>query len=350
MKIITVLGARPQFIKAAPMSKLLAHEGINEIIIHTGQHFDPQMSQVFFDEMKLPTPKYNLGIHGVNHGAMTGKMLEQIELILLKENPNFVMVYGDTNSTLAGALAAKKLAIKVIHIEAGLRSHNLDMPEEINRILTDRISSLLFCPTIEAVNNLRLEGYDNFSCHYQLVGDVMYDAFLYFQKYQKSVHPPIEQPYILATIHRVENTDNVEILENIVNFLNEVNAQYKVVIPLHPRTRNKLLQDNIKLDASIIDPVGYLEMLWLLNNCKIVLTDSGGLQKEAYFAQKKCITLRSETEWIELVKNGWNQLMNPKQKLDANDIKYSTPKNHESLYGNGDSCRKIIETIKKCVE
>ena len=295
-KIITVVGARPQFIKAATLSRQFKLFGVDELIIHTGQHFDANMSEVFFDEMEIPRPAYQLDIHGLTHGAMTGKMLEGIEEILLKEKPDAVLVYGDTNSTLAGALAASKLHIPVIHVEAGLRSFNMAMPEEINRILTDRISTVLFCPTDTAVNNLASEGYGKMPIKIIKNGDVMQDAAIYYAaraEQKSSILQQIALPkFVLATIHRQENTDSPENLRHIIAGLNEINRQTPVLVPLHPRTRNILAQLNIVPEFKLIDPVGYFDMIMLLKSCELVITDSGGVQKEAFFFGKHCITLR----------------------------------------------------------
>lgn len=312
-KIITVIGARPQFIKAAMLSRQFNLLGIDEKIIHTGQHFDANMSEVFFNEMGIPKPVYQLNINGLTHGAMTGKMLEGIEEILLKEKPDGVMVYGDTNSTLAGALAAVKLHIPIIHVEAGLRSYNMEMPEEINRILTDRISNILFCPTNAAVNNLKLEGFDNTPIQIIKNGDVMQDAAIFYAAKAEKKSEILKRiglsKFVLATIHRQENTDSHENLKNIIAGLNEINSQTPVIMPIHPRTNKILSQQNIIPKFKLIDPVGYFDMIMLLKSCELVVTDSGGVQKEAFFFGKHCITLRKETEWIELVENGFNVLV-----------------------------------------
>lgn len=292
MKIVTIIGARPQFVKAAMVSKTIKdfsteEKPIIEIIVHTGQHFDKNMSDVFFEDMRIPEPNYNLEINSLSHGAMTGKMLEKIEEILLQENPDWVIVYGDTNSTLAGALAAKKLHIKVAHVEAGLRSYNIKMPEEINRIITDRISDILFCPTETAINNLKKEGFDNINTEVVLSGDVMEDAALFYRELSKPPNVEIPETFILTTIHRAENTDNRERLTSIFKALNTIGEEVQIVLPLHPRTKSKLQQ--FKIDVSenifIIDPVGYLEMIYLLDNCELVITDSGGVQKRRIFSE-----------------------------------------------------------------
>ena len=366
MKILTILGARPQFIKAGSVSRAIMEHNrkveseklgvarIEEMIVHTGQHFDANMSDIFFDEMKIPKPDYNLDINGLGHGAMTGQMIEKIEEVLVKEKPDWVMVYGDTNSTLAGALATSKLHIKVAHVEAGLRSFNMKMPEEVNRILTDRISDILFCPTDTAVTNLENESFPFVTANGKQkivkAGDVMQDGAMFYRQFAKQPSAFSLQPssYILCTIHRAENTDDQKRLKNIFDALSEIAKEKQIVLPLHPRTKNLLpstfyLHSNIK----IIDPVGYLEMVWLINNCCLVMTDSGGLQKEAYFFQKLCITLRDETEWIELVENGFNILVGAEYRkiiaayhnsalFKAKDI---------NLYGSGKASEQIIKNL-----
>ncbi len=356
MKAVTVLGARPQFIKAATVSRAFKEVGVQEIIVHTGQHFDRNMSEVFFTEMGIPQPDYNLEISGLGHGAMTGRMLEQVEGVLLKEKPDCVLVYGDTNSTLAGALAAAKLHIPIAHVEAGLRSFEMKMPEEVNRILTDRISSYLFCPTATAVANLEKEGFSSFGSEIVLCGDVMYDAVLY---YKKSIDQKAtilkslklnDQPFVLATIHRAENTDDINRLAAICTALNEINKTAKVILPLHPRTKTLLSKSNIRLDFKPIDPVGYFDMLALLQKCELVLTDSGGLQKEAYFFHKFCITLRDQTEWVELVDAGANQIVGANAELivkTAQDNYRRELTVDKSLFGDGNAAFKIAEHIRK---
>jgi len=352
MKILTILGARPQFVKAGTVSREIAkHNDINEVIVHTGQHYDTNMSDIFFEEMQIPKPNYFLGIGGKTHGAMTGQMMEKIEEVALKEKPDWVLVYGDTNSTLAGALVATKLHIKLVHIEAGLRSFNMKMPEEINRILTDRVSNILFCPTKTAVDNLKNEGFDRFDCKVVHSGDVMYDGALFYKKLAKKPPYKINDNFILCTIHRAENTDNENRLKSIFEALNEIGEEREVILPLHPRTK-KIVQalDIDTQNLTIIEPVGYLEMVWLIDNSALVMTDSGGLQKEAYFFQKPCITLRDETEWVELVEHGFNILVG----ADREKI-METYKNHTSLftlhsslnlYGNGDASKIIIEELR----
>lgn len=350
MKIVTILGARPQFIKASSLSReVLKYSNIEEVILHTGQHFDKNMSEVFFDEMEIPKPKYNLEINSLSHGAMTGRMLEEIEKILFIEMPDWVVVYGDTNSTIAGALAAKKLHIKVAHIEAGLRSFDMEMPEEVNRILTDKLSNALFCPTEMAVQNLINEGYDSSKVEMLLSGDIMYDSALYYKS--KMIKPKslnLDSEFILATIHRQENTDNRDKLEQIVNSFNKLNRMgHKIISPLHPRTKMLINEYGLKPEFTIIEPVGYLEMIYLLDNCKIVVTDSGGLQKEAYFFNKFCVTLRDTTEWVELIDNNVNILMSINNNLSSNIIELIETKisNSTELYGNGNSAEYVIKNL-----
>lgn len=351
MKILTILGARPQFIKAGSVSREIAkHKEIEEIIVHTGQHYDPNMSDIFFEEMKIPKPDYFLGIGGSSHGAMTGQMIEKIEEVALKEKPNWVIVYGDTNSTLAGAIVASKLHIKLAHIEAGLRSFNMKMPEEVNRILTDRISNILFCPTDTAVQNLKNEGYDNFNCTIVKSGDVMQDGAMFYKHLATKPKLDIKNSFILCTIHRAENTDDENRLKNIFEALNEIAKEKQIILPLHPRTK-KLLPYPLSLNPNIIliDPVGYLEMVWLIDNCSLVMTDSGGLQKEAYFFEKKCITLRDETEWIELLECGANTLVgvNKEQIVKAyrNHLAFNIKNSKLNLYGSGKASEMIIKVL-----
>lgn len=353
-KIITIVGARPQFVKAATLSRQFLLHGVDEKIVHTGQHFDANMSDVFFTEMEIPKPAYNLDIHGVSHGAMTGRMLEGIEKILLDEKPDGVLVYGDTNSTLAGALAASKLHIPVVHVEAGLRSFNMRMPEEINRILTDRISTLLLCPTDTAVNNLKREGFEHFDIQIVKNGDVMQDAALFYAAKAEEKSDILKKnnlpQFVLATIHRQENTDSPENLSGIVAALNEIHRHTPVVVPLHPRTRHILKEKNIVPEFKIIAPVGYFDMIMLLKNCELVITDSGGVQKEAFFFRKNCITMREETEWVELVENGFNILTgsNTANILDAygRSIR-KTPDFSMNLYGNGQAAERAVKEILK---
>lgn len=353
IKLITIVGARPQFVKAAALSReIKKHSSIEEVIVHTGQHFDENMSNVFFNEMQIPKPKYNLGINSFSHGKMTGMMLEEIEKILLLEKPDLLLVYGDTNSTLAGSLAAKKLHIKVAHVEAGLRSFNIKMPEEVNRILTDRISDLLFCPTETSIKNLENEGFNNFDATISNVGDVMYDCALFYaglSSEKSTILNDIKiKDFILCTIHREENTNDPKKLSSIVESLNELHNDIEILVPLHPRTRKIINELGLNISFKTIDPVGYFDMIELLKNCKMVITDSGGLQKEAYFFKKNCITLREQTEWIELVNNKVNILVGS----NKNDIIKITKLmlNEESdfssnLYGDGNACKKICNEI-----
>lgn len=374
MKIITVVGARPQFVKAAAVSRAIAEHNastgpgdikITEIIIHTGQHFDENMSDIFFEEMEIPKPDYHLEINSLGHGAMTGRMLEKIEEVLVKEQPDWVLVYGDTNSTLAGALAAKKLHIRVAHVEAGLRSFNMRMPEEINRILTDRISDLLFCPTDTAVTNLGAEGIGisqqaaEGQPRIVTTGDVMQDAALYYRDRAAEKSDLVArlelsaQPFALCTVHRAENTDDPARLNAIFTALAEISAEMPIVLPLHPRTRTKLAHcgmDPQRLPAGIrlLDPVGYFDMIQLLENARIVLTDSGGLQKEAFFFAKPCVTLRDETEWIELVEGGYNLLAGADTEqivVTFNRMLSSEPDYGRNLYGGGQAVRSIIAAL-----
>lgn len=352
MKIVTIIGARPQFVKAAVVSKEIAkYKEITEVIIHTGQHFDSNMSDIFFEQMQIPKPNYNLKINSLSHGAMTGKMLEEIEKILITENPDWVLVYGDTNSTLAGALAAKKLKIKVAHVEAGLRSFNNNMPEEINRILTDRISDILFCPTDTAVNNLKKEGFESFKSLIIKSGDVMQDAAIYFAQYSSKPNITIPEIFALATIHRAENTDNIDNLSSIFEAFNNISTFQPIIVPLHPRTSQILSKTptiNINKNVIIIDPVGYLEMIYLLKNCNIVLTDSGGLQKEAFFFQKPCITLREETEWVELVDNGMNKITGTSSEKILKEYHFFNQASinyNIDLYGKGLASKRIVDEL-----
>lgn len=361
MKIVTIIGARPQFVKAAVVSRAIADwnkneksgiSKIEEVIVHTGQHYDANMSDVFFDEMSIPEPAYNLHIGGGTHGANTGRMLEKIESVLLGEKPDIVLVYGDTDSTLAGALAAVKLHIPVAHVEAGLRSFNMNMPEEINRILTDRISTYLFCPTGTAVENLKAEGFDGFKAHVANVGDVMLDASMYYSaqgKYSAEAAGIVNgvDGFYLATVHRAENTDDRKRISDIMAALDEIAERKKVILPLHPRTKNALEKYNIALkNITLIEPVGYFDMLYLERHCDGILTDSGGVQKEAYFFTKACITLRDETEWVELVEHGYNQLTGADKDRILTAVRLDKQMDfNENLYGDGAAGRKIVEHL-----
>ncbi|AIE61377.1 non-hydrolyzing UDP-N-acetylglucosamine 2-epimerase [Bacillus methanolicus] len=350
MKILTVLGARPQFIKAAPVSRVL-REKYTELIIHTGQHYDSNMSDIFFEELNIPKPDYYLGVGSGNHGKQTGEMLAKIEEIILKEKPDYLMVYGDTNSTLAGALAAAKLHVPVIHIEAGLRSFNKKMPEEINRIMTDHVSEYLFCPTDTAVENLRNE---NITRNVYNIGDVMYDAVLYNRELaaDKSnileTHGLTKNGYHLITIHRAENTDDVQNMKNILEAFSKIDEVK--VWPIHPRTKNKLSSYGIRLDdipnLKVIEPVGYLDMLTLEANAKKIITDSGGVQKEAYFMEVPCVTVREQTEWVETLEEDANILVG----TDVNKILSAVQKNvnpsYKEVFGDGKAAHKIVELIE----
>lgn len=351
MKIVTILGARPQFIKAKPVSSAIEKRtGLSEVLVHTGQHFDSNMSDVFFDELDIRPPDYFLGVNGSGHGAMTGRMLEAVEGVLQREKPDCVLVYGDTNSTLAGALAAAKLHIPVAHIEAGLRSRDRRMPEEVNRVLVDNLSDQLFCPTETAVANLKIEGFDHRPVAIELVGDVMCDAIRLFEK--RAIRPAaysIEGPYVLATVHRAENTDNGARLAEIVRGLNEVHAHIApVVLPLHPRTAGAIKRYDLQIDFVTLAPVGYLEMLWLTKHAELVVTDSGGLQKEAYMLGRACITLRDSTEWSELIDVGANRLV----PANAMKILVECRENFgrhigvdPGMYGGGVASDEIVESL-----
>lgn len=354
MKIATIIGARPQFIKAAVVSRAFRElrTDVREVLIHTGQHFDANMSDVFFDELDIPRPNHHLGIGGGTHGQNTGRMIEAIEAVLITEKPDWVLVYGDTDSTLAGALAAAKLHIPVAHVEAGLRSFNRRMPEEINRVLTDHISSLLFTPTDTATRNLANEGITGERV--QQVGDVMYDAAIYYGKraeQRSSILVDLRltpKGYILATIHRAENTDDPHRLGEILNGL--ASAELPVVWPLHPRTKNRLNKFGLRLPANFraIDPVGYLDMVMLEKHAYLIATDSGGVQKEAYFYQVPCITLRDETEWVETVESGWNKLVGIKQNQIRNfSATFLVPENSILLnvFGNADTAKQVCKLL-----
>ena len=358
-KIVTILGARPQFVKAAVLSRIIKkHNNIEEIIVHTGQHFDSNMSAIFFDEMMIPKPKYNLEINNMSHGAMTGLMLLEIEKVLIEEVPDAVVVYGDTNSTIAGALAAKKMHIKVVHIEAGLRSFNMKMPEEINRIATDRISDLLSCPTETALDNLKKEGYDNLQILVEKHGDIMKDAVSYYGQFSKEKSSIIideklqKNHFVLATIHRQENTDDEKKLRSIFLGLEEIHKTHTVILPMHPRTKAVLNKLSIHPKIQIIEPVGYYDMLELLKNCSMVITDSGGLQKEAFFNKKQSIIARDETEWVELVENGFAKIVGSDTEDMINTFKKYLSSNQDfsmQLYGDlvGE---KIYQSIYKLIQ
>lgn len=349
MKIITIIGARPQFIKAAAVSNTLRHH-FNEILVHTGQHYDANMSDVFFEELSIPKPNYHLNIGSGNHGAQTGAMLIEIEKVLLHEKPDFVLVYGDTNSTLAGALAASKLLIPVIHVEAGLRSFNKAMPEEQNRIATDHLSDLLFVPTHTAMGNLANEGITKGVYN---IGDVMFDAIKHFTPVAEQKSSILEKlglaknGYHLCTIHRAENTNDIQRLRNISEALNECNQI--IVLPLHPRTVKYMAEYGIKLSSAIkvIEPVGYLDMVWLEKNAQKIITDSGGVQKEAYFMEKPCITMRDQTEWVETVESGWNCIVGAdKTKIVDSILNFVPNKPIQQLFGDGKAASHMTDAIK----
>ena len=392
MKIVTIIGARPQFIKAAAVSRAIATHNsltpnaspLTEVIIHTGQHYDDGMSAVFFRELEIPEPKYNLAIGSGSHGAQTGQMLAAIEEVLIEEKPDWVLIYGDTNSTLAGALAAAKLHIPIAHVEAGLRSFNRRMPEEINRVVADQLSTLLLCPSQIAVNNLAAEGIaspltpnsslltldaSRLTPHVVITGDVMADA-LQFAATKASTQSDIlarlglqPQGYLLATVHRAENTDDPRRLSNIMVALSVLAEREPVILPLHPRTKkileathpSLLTPDSSRSYASrltphallrIIDPTGYFDIIALEKSARLLLTDSGGMQKEAYWLKVPCITLRDETEWVETVESGWNILASADQKKIINTVQnFTHPKEHPSLYGDGHAAEKIIKAL-----
>jgi len=344
MKIVTIVGARPQFIKVALISnELRSGRGFNEILIHTGQHFDGNMSDEFFAELNIPPPDYHLNINQMNHGEMTGTMLAEIEKILLSEKSDGVLVYGDTNSTLAGSLAAAKLNIPIFHVESGLRSFNRSMPEEINRVVTDHVSSLLFCPTRHAIRMLENEGITRgviFS------GDIMFDLF----KKSQNGKPTTKSSQVLATIHRPSNTDDLETLASIIKGLERIHQETKVVLPVHPRTEKKLNEFGITPAVNMVSPFSYNEMVAHLLSSEMVITDSGGVQKEAFFAKTKCITVRPETEWVELIDAGVNHLC--ESNADAIWDTYNMMSNKQcdftpQLYGDGNSAKIIVDEIQK---
>ncbi|NQS90702.1 UDP-N-acetyl glucosamine 2-epimerase [Patescibacteria group bacterium] len=381
MKILSIIGARPQFIKVALISRRLQKEGIEEILVHTGQHYNFNMSDIFFDELNLAKPDYHLGIGSGTHSEQTGKMLIEIEKVLFQEKPDVVLVYGDTNTTLAGALATTKLHIPVAHIEAGLRSYNKRMPEEVNRVLTDHCSDILFCPTETAVNNLQKEGFTDIINNGKLigkslglspvtdysspivinVGDVMFDVALEVknridEKKILTKYTLKPKDFILVTIHRAENTDIKENLESIWNALRDIaNSGIKTFFPIHPRTKKALdnyglINGEVPKNLIIMQPVSYFEMIALESNAKIIITDSGGVQKEGYFFKTSCIIPRNETEWVELVEIGWNKLVgNKEENIVEETIKtYSENVNNKKwidFYGGGKASDRIVETI-----
>lgn len=352
MKILTVIGARPQFIKAAPVARAMAvRPGIEEILVHTGQHFDANMSDIFFDELGIPQPRYNLGIGGGSHGENTGRMIEGLERVMRDEKPAWVLVYGDTDSTLAGALAAVKLHIPVAHVEAGLRSHNMLMPEEVNRKLTDHASTVLFTPSVQAIDNLRREGITGDAVIN--VGDVMYDAALMFGE-EDDAHDALlarlgvtSKAYVLATIHRQENTDEKGRLDAIVAGLGAIG--HPVILPLHPRTKARIEAFGTELPSNIVvtEPLSYKGMIALERHALLIATDSGGVQKEAYFQRVPCITLRDETEWTELIDLGWNRLARPGQDDLVAMLREVPPpgREDEAPYGDGRAATRIVAAL-----
>lgn len=358
IKIVTIIGARPQFIKAAAVSRVIRNEfpeSVTEVLVHTGQHFDENMSKVFFDELDIPEPKYNLEISGGQHGAMTGRMLESVEKVLLDEKPDWVLIYGDTNSTLAGALAAAKLHIPVAHVEAGLRSFNMRMPEEVNRIVSDRIATLLFCPTETAVRNLEAEGVTKGVSN---VGDVMFDVALHYKEQARQQSRVLEQTglkekaFVLATCHRAENTDDSQRLAQIVDALGTVAKRLPVVFPIHPRTRKLIAEQGLAEELGevrITDPIPFLDMVALEQAASLILTDSGGVQKEAYFYGVPCVTMRDETEWVETVELGWNVLVGASTARIVSAVERALAaaraSDSASPYGSGDSARRIVKTL-----
>lgn len=362
MKVLTIVGARPQFIKAATVSREIAlSKSIKEVLVHTGQHYDENMSKVFFDQLDIPKPDYNLSVGNLSHGAMTGQMMEKLEVVMETEAPNCVLVYGDTNSTLAGAITASKLKIPISHVEAGLRSHNLQMPEEANRVLTDRLSSLLFCPTLTAKNNLMKEGYPfrevrGYDQVISNVGDVMFDAVNYYkkkalEKINLNTWNLKSNEYVLCTLHRAENTDNISKLKSVFSAFLEISKSTEVVFVCHPRTASrieKLSEPGLKKSIKFIDPQPYLEMQRLIMGSKLVMTDSGGMQKEAYFHGVPCLTLRQETEWEETLKFGWNKIVGTEEGSIISSVLDVEQPTRETLplFGDGCAAKKIIKALE----
>ncbi|HRP63224.1 MAG TPA: UDP-N-acetylglucosamine 2-epimerase (non-hydrolyzing) [Phycisphaerales bacterium] len=360
MIVHSIVGARPQFVKAAVVSRALRANSIREILTHTGQHYDSNMSDVFFESMDIPKPDHHLGIGSGRHGQQTGRMLEHIESLLVANRPDWVLVYGDTNSTLAGALAASKLHIPVAHVEAGLRSFNRLMPEEVNRVLTDHVSDLLFAPTKTAVGHLRREGIAD--KHISLVGDVMYDAMLFYSVRAQSLPSILDvlslepRKFVLATIHRAENTDDPERLHGIVDGLCRAARHLPVVLPLHPRTRQALMRAHLLEQADchlqIIEPVDYLQMIQLESRAAVIATDSGGVQKEAFFHGVRCVTMRDETEWVELVEAGVNDLVGTDATAIERAILAAQAQDvpQIDLYGDGNSASKIVRCLMQSAQ
>ena len=355
MKIITVVGARPQFVKASVLSRIIdLRDDIEEVIIHTGQHYDANMSDIFFEELGIRRPNYYLGISGIGHAEMTAQMMIEIEKVILEETPDLMLLYGDTNSTLAGALVASKLGLDIAHVEAGLRSWNKAMPEEINRIITDQVAKYLFVPSESARMNLIKENINpDFIFN---VGDIMYDATKYYSNVKHKMSPEVativsnSDEFLLLTLHRQSNTDSKETLKSIMSALYELSKNYLIVFPVHPRTKSRLNSFDLSVPANvkIIEPCGYLDMLELEKASKLVITDSGGVQKEAYFNNKKCITLRKETEWVELVEARWNTLVDPTNIGDLNRIVLNLLSSEEprvNVYGDGSTAESILNIL-----
>jgi len=357
MKILSVIGARPQFIKEAVIqNEMSKFHDVEEVVVHTGQHYDDSMSGVFFEVLHMKKPEYNLGIKASKHGEMTGKMLIELEKVMLKENPDIVLLYGDTNSTLAGAIAASKLKIKIAHVEAGIRQHPKDMPEEINRVVTDHISQYLFCPSELAVKNLEME---NIKDGVYFVGDIMYDLYLKMRahfNYEILERLGLkENDYILCTIHRDFNTDNPEKLKDILDGLSRIARDINVVFPMHPRTKKMISQfgfESLLNGIAVIEPVDYLGMMGLLEKCFMVITDSGGLQKEAYFAGKRALVVMPDTGWRELIEIGWSKLSSPENLflVYSNMIFERDKKVKINIYGDGKSGEKIIKILRGVVK
>jgi UDP-N-acetylglucosamine 2-epimerase len=373
MKVVTVVGARPQFIKAAAVSRTIEafnkkhlKRRIQEILVHTGQHYDYLMDRVFFEQLQLPKPDYHLGVGSGSHGKQTGMMLERIEVVLQKERPEFVVVYGDTNSTLAGALASAKLKIPVAHVEAGLRSYHWIMPEEINRLLTDHLSMILFCPTLQAIRNLSKEGIkDGGRKVVKRVGDVMYDSILYYSKLAEEKSTILKDlnlfspndfctpNYNLVTLHRAENTDDPKRLRSILGALDEIGKDTPIILPLHPRTKKMMKMHrlfSLSRRVRLIEPVSYLDMLKLERNAKAILTDSGGVQKEAYWFRVPCFTLRDETEWVETVKRGWNVLVGTEKERIISEVRKLRSRRDSGLAIEDNKEGRASEKIVKIVD
>lgn len=349
MKILTILGARPQFIKAAPLSLALKDNKIQEVILHTGQHYDFLMSEIFFDTLGLPTPSHRLSSGSKSHAQMTADILIESEKILLQEKPDFTLVYGDTNSTLAGALASSKLNIPIIHIESGLRSFDLSMPEEINRVLTDKISKILFCPTDNAIKNLKNEGFKSPQHMIENVGDIMLDSSRIFSSYAKKPDGlSIQKKFAICTLHRAQNIDSLNNLNQILDAIHTISKKLQIIFPIHPRLK-KVLQISLYPNITFCNPLSYFEMIWLLQHTSLVFTDSGGLQKESYFFKKPCIVLRETSEWVELIEYQYNFLVgSDREKIltTFDNISNLPRKSYKNFYGNGDSAQKIIQVLK----